>query len=77
MINILWKGSDSTKHRKVCEPGGKTREMFCEPRGGGEMGGSTCIMTVLLFNLYNDCIIAHTSTECMLESTSSSDVEEN
>ena len=51
--------------------------MFCEPRGGGEMGGSTCIMTVLLFNLYNDCIIAHTSTECMLESTSSSDVEEN
>ena len=51
--------------------------MLCEPRGGGEMGGSTCIMTVLLFNLYNDCIIAHTSTECMLESTSSSDVEEN
>ena len=48
MITILLKGSDSTNTREVCEPGGKTREMLCEPSRGREMGGSTCIITVLL-----------------------------
>ena len=41
------KDSDSANTGEVCEPGGKTREMLCEP-SRGEMGGSPCIITVLL-----------------------------
>ena len=48
VITVLLKDSDSTNTGEVCEPGGKTREMLCEPTGGGEMGGSTCIITILL-----------------------------
>ena len=47
-IDILLKDSDSRNTGEVCEPGGKTREMLCEPSRGGEMGGSPCIITVLL-----------------------------
>ena len=47
-IDILLKDSDSRNTGEVCEPGGKTREMVCEPSRGGEMGGSPCIITVLL-----------------------------
>ena len=47
-IDILLKDSDSRNTGEVCEPGGKTRETLCEPSRGGEMGGSPCIITVLL-----------------------------
>ena len=46
-IDILLKDSDSRNTEEVSEPGGKTREMLCEP-SRGEMGGSPCIITVLL-----------------------------
>ena len=70
VINTLLKGSKFTKHREGLWTWREDQGDALWAKRRGRDGW---------VNLYNDCIIAHgcLSTEYMLESTSSSDVEEN